>query len=92
MKSRKVADLHQRYVRCMRENIIKVLSSGKSVVTYDELYSEAMEFPLVTPTDLEELLRALEPNIQIQLEGPRRKKPLLFHNDRIVVLNPMGLN
>lgn len=91
LKSRKVADLHQRYVRRLRKNIVKVLSSGKSVVAYDDLYSEAMEFPLVTPNDLEELLRALEPNIQIQREGPRRKKLLLFNNDRILVLNSKAL-
>ncbi len=45
-------------------------------VEYKELFCEAMFFPLVTPNDLVGWLRALEPNIRIDLSGvPSRKKP-----------------
>ncbi len=50
-----------------------------------------MEFPLVTAKDLDQLLKTLEPAIKIQLEGSRRKKLLLFENDRIVVINAKAL-
>lgn len=91
-KSPKLRELHQRYVHRVRENLIKVLSTDRqSVFPYDDLYGQAMAFPLVTAIDLEKLLRALEPALEIQLEGSRRKKPSLFHNDRIVVLNSKAL-
>lgn len=91
-KSPKLLNLHERYVRRARENIIKVLSTElKSVFPYEEVYAQAMAFPLVTASDLEKLLREFEPAVQIQLEGRGRKKPLLFKNDRIVVLNSKAL-
>ena len=34
-----------------RQNVIEVLSRGISVVAYEDLYGQAMAFPLVTPDD-----------------------------------------
>jgi len=91
-KSPKLSELHQRYVARLREKIIRVLSTGrKATFAYDDLYGQAMAFPLVTADDLEKVLRELEPAVQIQLDGARRKKPLLFRNDQILVVNPKAL-
>ena len=69
-KSPKVLNLHQRYIDRIREKIIEVLSSKqRSDFAYEELYAQAMAFPLVTANDLEMLLRAFEPAIEIKLRG-----------------------
>jgi three-Cys-motif partner protein len=87
-KSPKVLNLHQRYINRMREKIIEVLSAKqRSNFAYEELYAQAMAFPLVTANDLERLLRAFEPAVEIKLAGVRRKKPSLFKNDRVIVIN-----
>ena len=91
-QSPKVLGLRQRYISRMKETVMSVLiTSRKSDFTYEELYGKAMAFPLVTADDLEQLLRALEPAIEIQLNGIRRKRPVLFKNDRVVVINPKAL-
>lgn len=90
--SPRLLELHQRYVRRARASIIQTLSAaGKSTFTYDEVYGQAMAFPLVTPLDLEKILREFEPAIQIQLKGRHRKKLLLFKDDRILVINRKAL-
>ncbi|MFZ0062046.1 MAG: three-Cys-motif partner protein TcmP [Pyrinomonadaceae bacterium] len=91
-KSPRLVELHQRYAVRMRETIIQLLSSGaRSNFAYDHLYGEAMAFPLVTADDLEKVLRELEPGVKIELEGKRRKKPLLFKNDRVLVIDAKTL-
>ena len=91
-KSPKVLNLHQRYIDRVREKIIEVLmTERKSDFAYEDLYGHAMAFPLVTANDLEMLLRAFEPAIEIKLGSVRRKKLSLFKNDEVVVINPKAL-
>jgi hypothetical protein len=62
-------------------------------VEYKKLFCEAMFFPLVTPNDLVKWLRALEPNIEITLDGvPSRKKPKPSEDYRVVVINSKALH
>jgi hypothetical protein len=64
-------------------------SSG---VAYADLFCEAMAFPLVTPNDLVEWLKALEPNIKVNLAGvSSRKKPKPSEDYRVVVINSKAL-
>jgi hypothetical protein len=54
-------------------------------VPYKLLFSEAMEFPLVSPSDLETFLKG-EPGIELKLEGSStRRKPNPDLDDRVVV-------
>jgi hypothetical protein len=51
-----------------------------------------MAFPLVTPDDLVGWLRALEPHIQITLNGvPSTKKPKPAEDYRVSVINRQAL-
>jgi hypothetical protein len=61
-------------------------------VSYSALFCEAMAFPLVTPDDLVGWLRALEPHIQITLNGvPSTKKPKPAEDYRVSVINRQAL-
>jgi three-Cys-motif partner protein len=82
-KSRLILELLQRYLRSARNTILTVLRANTSArgVAYADLFCEAMSFPLVTPNDLVEWLRALEPNIRIDLgvclhEGSRSPRKI----------------
>lgn len=91
-RSPMMQQLHHRYGKQAREKIIKVLSSNpSSVVPYDDLFSEAMAFPVVSRDDLNDWLREL-PYIEIKLNGFHRKKPLVFKGDRVTIINSQGLN
>jgi len=93
-KSRVIGELLQRYMRSARDNVLNVLRSNTSAmgVDYADLFCEAMAFPLVTPDDLVGWLRALEPHIQITLDGaPSTKKPKPAEDYRVVVINPRAL-
>ena len=91
-RSPMMQQLHHRYSEQARENIIKVLSSNPgSVVPYDDLFSEAMAFPVVSRDDLNDWLRELS-HVEIELNGFHRKKPLLFKGDRIAIINSQGLH
>ncbi len=90
-KSPLMRQLHQRYNALAREKVIQVLASHRgSDLPYEDLFSEAMAFPLVTKDDLNDWLGEL-PQINVQTNGPRRKKLLLFRGDRIAIINSQGL-
>lgn len=93
-KSRLIRELLQRYTRSARANVLNVLRANTSTggVAYADLFCEAMAFPLVTPNDLVEWLRALGPNIEIRLAGvPSRKKPKPSEDYRVFVINSKAL-
>lgn len=90
-RSHMMQQLHHRYSGQAREKIINVLSSDpRSVLPYEDLFSEAMAFPVVSRDDLNDWLRDL-PHIEIKPTGSRRKKLLLFKGDRVVIINSQGL-
>lgn len=94
-KSRKASALQYRYAESARNRVVAVLaaSRGSAGVEYKKLFCEAMFFPLVTPNDLVKWLRALEPNIEITLDGvPSRKKPKSSEDYRVVVINSKALH
>jgi len=94
-KSRKASALQYRYAESARNRVLAVLaaSRGSAGVEYKKLFCEAMFFPLVTPNDLVKWLRALEPDIEITLEGvPSRKKPKPSEDYRVVVINSKALH
>lgn len=83
--------LHRRYSAQARESIVNALSSEpRSVVPFEDLYGKAMAFPVVSRDDLSDWLQEL-PQIKIELNGPRRKKLLLFKGDRVSIINSQGL-
>lgn len=84
-----VRRLHRQYSARARKKVIEKLLTKESgeEIPYSNLFCEGMAFPLVTPRDLIEWLRALEPSVEIKLEGRRRQKPLPTKNDRVVVLD-----
>jgi three-Cys-motif partner protein len=93
-KSRKALALRFRYAERARNRVVAVLaaSRGPAGVEYGKLFCEAMSFPLVTPNDLVEWLRALKPNIEIELAGiPSRKKPKPSEDYRVVIINSKAL-
>lgn len=91
-KSRKALALQSRYAERARNSVLAALAASRVPVGYKELFCKAMFFPLVTPNDLVEWLKALEPNIKIELAGvPSRKKPKPSEDYRVVVVNPKAL-
>jgi three-Cys-motif partner protein len=92
--SRLVLALRLRYLENARNNVVKVLAGNTAIkgVLYSDLFCEAMAFPLVTPDDLVDFLRALEPHVRLNLAGSqRRRKPSPLKEDRVVVLNAKAL-
>ncbi len=85
--------LHHQYSRRARKKVIDTLLANPSVsqIPYSKVFCEGMAFPLVTPNDLVAWLLALEPNIEIRLEGARRRKPSPIGNDRVVVIDRQRL-
>ena len=58
--------LYQRYSNRARTKIIECLTnSTRATVPYDDLFCEAMAFPLVTPADLLTWLNSLDPYIEL---------------------------
>ncbi len=93
-KSRKAFALQFRFAERARHRVIAILtaSRGSAGVEYKELFCEAMFFPLVTPDDLVQWVKALEPNIKITLGGvPSRKKPKPSEDYRVIVINSKAL-
>jgi hypothetical protein len=81
-----VLDLQERYAQRSREAIVRALREHRrGTVSYDELYGKAMAFPLVRQSDIDDFLLALAPNIELKLAGTRRKKPMLFRGDYVIV-------
>ena len=85
-RSSKVLDLHERYTQRSREAILSALGEHRGgTMSYDDLYGKAMPFPLVRQSDLDDILLALAPRIELKLAGTRRKKPMLFRGDYVIV-------
>jgi len=85
-KSSKALDLQQKYIHRARERIVQaILRHRGPTMPYDAVYSEAMVFPLVTESDINDILQSLSPNVRLELAGPRRKKPLPFKGDYLVI-------
>lgn len=90
-KSRKALALQSQYAERARSRVVALLAANTDPtgMEYKELFCEAMFFPLVTPDDLVEWLRRLEPNVRIDLGGvPTRRKPKPSEDFRVVVINP----
>jgi three-Cys-motif partner protein len=87
-QSRLVIQLKTRYCKLAQESMKKLLLASKSPVgvVYDDLFAAALAFPLISQTDLDEWLASLYPAVKLQLSGPRRRKPRLFENDRVMVI------
>jgi three-Cys-motif partner protein len=93
-KSKKALDLYNRFADNARNRVKTMLADSKhrGGVRYKDLFCEAMFFPLVTPNDLVEWLRELEPNVRVDFAGiPSKKKPKPSEDYRVVVLNPKAL-
>jgi three-Cys-motif partner protein len=85
-KSSKALNLQQRYILRARETILKAFIHHRaSTMSYDALYGEAMMFPLVTESNINNIVESLSPKIQLHLVGTRRKKPSLFRGDYVVI-------
>jgi three-Cys-motif partner protein len=93
-KSPKADQMRSQYCSLARAKVIEILShvSPGAAVDYDVLYQEAMPFPLVRPSDLQEWIVDLAPNVKLSLAGSqRRRKPQPDSNDRVIVTNPAVL-
>ena len=85
-KSARVLELQRRYISRLRDKTVSTLLSHRgSTMSYDELYGHVMSFPLVTESDLNKILLSLHPGVRLQVAGARRKKPVLFKGDYIVI-------
>ena len=85
-KSLKVLDLQKRYIDRTRATVVRALLNHRTTtMSYDELYGNAMSFPLVTQSDLNDILLSLSPNVALELAGARRKGPQLFRGDFVVI-------
>jgi three-Cys-motif partner protein len=93
-KSPKADHMRSQYCLLARAKVIEILSGFRpdAAVDYDVLYQEAMPFPLVTPSDLQQWIVELVPNVKVRLAGSqRRRKPQPDSNDRVIVTNPAVL-
>jgi len=85
-KSSMAIDLQKRYVDRTRATVVNALLNHRTTtMSYDELYAKAMSVPLVTQSDLNDILASLSPIVTIELAGTRRKAPMLFRGDFVVI-------
>jgi hypothetical protein len=78
--------LQRRYTHRSRAAILNALRSHRgATMSYDEVYGNAMAYPLVTQSDLNTILQSLSPDVQLKLAGTRRKKPMLFKGDYVIL-------
>jgi three-Cys-motif partner protein len=96
LKTKLAYDLHEKYSSQVSRRVIErlIASSPTEGVPYKTLFSEAMEFPLVTPEDLEQLVQE-EPAMRLQLEqlegSGKRRKPKPECDDRVFVADKTAL-
>jgi three-Cys-motif partner protein len=94
-KSRLTITLRERYLGRARNKVLQVLkeNTDPSGARYENLFCEAMAFPLVTPTDLDNWLTDLAPHVELNLAPSknRRKKPSPAYDDRVLVIDIEGL-
>jgi three-Cys-motif partner protein len=94
-KSRLIIELRERYLTRAKDKVRKVLKekTDPSGAAYETLFCEAMAFPLVTPDDLQNWIHDWIPYVRLRLAGaPNRKKPSPAVDDRVVLIDPVGLN
>ncbi len=94
-KSRLAIRLRERYCSRARRKVIEVLrkNSDPNGTRYEDLFCEAMAFPLVTPTDLTNWLEEWDSHIELRLAGSSKREKLSpASDDRIVVVQSSGLN
>ncbi len=94
-KSRLTITLRDRYLGRARNKVLKVLKENTDSrgTPYENLFCEAMAFPLVTPEDLANWVYAWAPHVQLRLSGsPKRQKPSPAYDDRVLVIDSDGLN
>ncbi len=92
--SRISSKLRQFYSEKARSRVVEILATSKAQTRYfySDLFCEAMAFPLVTPDDLVNWLKNLEPNIRLDFSGStQRRKPSPLQNDKVVVIAPNRL-
>jgi three-Cys-motif partner protein len=79
--------LRQRYLEMARQALKKRLrkSGVGKLIAYEELFCEALGYPLVTPNDLVEMLDRLKPGVVSILKGELRKKIAPGMGDVVVV-------
>jgi ATP:corrinoid adenosyltransferase len=93
--SRLSSDLRNRYLEKAHDRILSILASHpkQTKILYEDVLCEAMAFPLVSPDDVINCLRALEPDVEIQLTGTgRRRKPNPLEEDLVVIVNPAAVS
>jgi three-Cys-motif partner protein len=86
LKTKLAYDLHAKYFSLATRRVLERLLSDSSAkgVSYKDLFSDAMELPLVTPADLEKLIQE-ESAIELLLEGSgKRQKPKPDADDRVI--------
>jgi three-Cys-motif partner protein len=80
--------LRRRYLNLARRKVIEQLKDPeRSRFAYENLFCEAMAFPLVTSDDLHQWLKDWEPFVEIHLSKETRRKPTLGKADYVVVKN-----
>ena len=93
-KSPKALALQDRYTERARRKVLALLAanSDPAGVEYKDLFCEVMFFPVLTPDDLVDWLRAMHPDVEIKLGGvPTKRKPVPSEDFRVLVLNPKAL-
>ena len=92
--SRLVLHLKQRYSKLATRRIQQILltNTGPNGTAYEELFTAALEFPLVCQRDLDEWIEALGPAVELRLTGSKgRHKPALFKGDRVLVVDMQAI-
>jgi hypothetical protein len=86
-------EIQQGYIDKAPDEIVRLLVAqpAQTKVPYEDVLCKAMAFPLVSPGDVAKWLRALKPDVEIQLTGTGRRKPNPLRGDQIVVVNPSAL-
>jgi three-Cys-motif partner protein len=96
-RSRLVSELWRRYTKLARTRVLELLQNELTEgVLYKDLFGEAMRFPLVTPNDLTQWIKALQPYVRIQYQRSEKRrrpiKPSPIHEDRVIVTDRQGLD
>src|SRR4051812_17187909 len=78
-------------IRAMRNVIEAILSSATPQIPYRNLFARAMEYPLLTPENLNEGIRSL-PFVELKIDKPHRlPSAKTDRKDHVVILDRKGL-
>jgi three-Cys-motif partner protein len=78
-----VSESLRRKYRALAFARVEELFQDKSEATYSDVFCKAMAMPLVTEQELVEFL-GNHPKLELRLDGPRRQKPNIQKEDRVV--------